>query len=89
MYRCLGAFLTLVSLSFVTASVAEAKPAPAVKQRPALVRPVIKQVDKKAETSAKADTIKTMVREQSAVVVDESSFTAPEGALYTTSDECG
>lgn len=86
MYRSLAAFLTLVSVPFFLGTEATAKNAPSIKRAPAIkiVKPL------KVENAQESATIKTQVRTQSAVIVnDNSSFAAPEGALYTSSDDCG
>jgi hypothetical protein len=94
MYRFLAAFLVLVSVLFAPSTAATAKSSELSFKRPAQLKTIATpKVSKKAEatqTSAQAQSEKTVVREQSAVVVEEKAdFTAPEGALYTTSDECG
>jgi hypothetical protein len=94
MYRFLAAFLVLTTLPFALGSEATAKTELSLK-RPTVLKSFTapKTTPKKAEAgqaSAQAENVKTIVREEAAVVVDEKSdFTAPEGALYTTSDECG
>jgi hypothetical protein len=86
MYRSLAAFLTLVSVPFFLGTEATAKNAPSIKRAPVIkiVKPL------KAEKAQESATIKTEVRTQSAVIMnDNNTFSAPEGALYTTSDDCG
>ena len=86
MYRSLAAFLVLVSLPMVSASDVQAKAAITAK-KPVLTKPVAK---KQEVVPTAAQNVKTVVREQSAVIIhDQGNFNAPEGALYTTSDECG
>jgi hypothetical protein len=85
MYRSIAAFLTLVSVPFFLGAEATAKNAPSIKRAPTIK--IVKPIKAEAQESA---TIKTEVRTQSAVIVnDNADFVAPEGALYTTSDDCG
>lgn len=94
MYRCIAAFLILAVSMPLDAASADAKAAvtPAPK-RITVQKPAAKKAEQqqaKASTqAAQSGEIQTMVREQSAVIEPDSAFTAPEGALYTTSDECG
>lgn len=89
MYRFLGAFLALLTVSLAMAPDAAAKGTPAIKRAPAvdLKKPA---AIKKHDASTQAQEVKPIVREQSAVLLPEEAleFAAPEGALYTTSDEC-
>lgn len=91
MDRFFAAFLFLASVLFLPDTEAAAKATVTVK-RPALVKPIATpKAPKKTETgetSAQAR-VKTIMREESALVVEDADFTAPEGALYTSSDECG
>lgn len=91
MDRFFAAFLFLLSMLFLPGTEATAKATVSIK-RPALVKPIAApKAPKKAEageTSAQAR-VKSIVREESALVVEDADFTAPEGALYTSSDECG
>jgi hypothetical protein len=93
MYRFLAAFLVLVSVPFGMGTAATAKSTALSVKRPAMLKQIATpKVAKKADSgqaSAQADNIKTVVRESAVVVQQETDFTAPEGALYTTSDECG
>jgi hypothetical protein len=88
MYRFLGAFLALLTVSFTMAPDAAAKATATVKSAPK-VQLQKQAAPKKTEAAAQAQEIKTIIREQSAVIVqDGEEFAVPEGALYTTSDEC-
>lgn len=97
MYRCLAAFLVLVSVPFIQPE-ASAKGAPptSVKKAPA-VKSVSKEVKKGTASSAKAEPqTEAVVRTHAAVMPVETDvdidlsqeLALPEGALYTTSDEC-
>lgn len=90
MYRCLVAFLVLVSVPFVSTG-AFAKgtiaPAAAVKRTVTTSKSTVRRPETK--NSTQASNIQTSVRTQSAVIENDASFISPEGALYTTSDECG
>lgn len=89
MNRRLTALLVLVSIPFIqtAASAKGTVSSPAnVKKMPAAVKSEVRA------NEAKMEPTQAVVRTQSAVVPREdedlSSFTPPEGALYTTSDEC-
>lgn len=87
MYRSLVAILTLVSVPFFMGTEATAKNALSIKRAP-ISSKIIKPL--KAEKAQESATVKTEVRTQSAVIVnDEQNFSVPQGALYTTSDDCG
>ncbi len=89
MYRCFSAYLVLVfiALGLAPANAKSALITPAaIKKLPASAAPFSGR--EVAPTYAVPQQTGDVVRTQSIIVPPKSHFSAPEGALYTTSDEC-
>lgn len=94
MNRCLAAFLALVmGLLFQSGASGKSIASPAAsKKLPAKVAPrPVKASTQTREKERQPEQIDEAVRTQSAVILPEEtldSSSLPEGALYTSSDEC-